>query len=272
MGLGRPIDGILSVYTFEGLLLTLDYPAGEMRVAQGRLPRPDGETVFSTRGPDGRPWLRVDLAGRERRLLIDSGAGRLTMAVNHIDRLDLMDEPRVLTSALRLDRIERRRIARLDGDAVIAGLSIENPVVEEVPRSELLGGEILRHFVITLDQAHKRVRFEPAVAGPVPAQDHVEIGAGLRPVADGLEVFEVYPGAPFAAAGVQAGDLITHFDGTPVAERGCTNATGSDRLMLTVSRERDRARHRRHARPGPASARPLEPVTHRQPGRWFQRP
>jgi len=236
IGLGRPIDGIMSVYALDGLLLTLDYPAGEMRVSPGALPRPDGETVFSTRGPDGRPWLRVDLAGRERPLLIDSGAGRLTMAVNHIDRFDLMDEPRVLTSAVRFDRIERRRIARLDGDAVVAGLRVETPVLEEVPRSELLGGEILRHFVITLDQANKRVRFEPAASGPIPAEDHVELGAALRPVADGLEVLEVYPDTPAQAAGVLAGDLITHYDAAPIAERGCVNTTDGRGLTLTVRR------------------------------------
>ena len=237
IGLGRPIDGIMSVYALQDFLLTLDYPAGEMRIREGRLPRPDGRTVFSTRGPDGRPWLRVDLAGRERPLLIDSGAGGLTFAVNHIDRFSLVDEPRVLTSAVRFNRIERRRIARLDGDATVAGLRVQNPVLEEVPRSELLGGEILRLFVITLDQARKRVRFEPAFEGPIPATDHVELGAGLRPVPEGFEVFEVFPDTPAHAAGVLAGDLVTHYDGVAIAERGCVSSTDTDRLILTVVRD-----------------------------------
>jgi hypothetical protein len=237
MGLGRPIDGILSVYALQDFLLTLDYPAGEMRIREGRLPRPDRRTVFSTRGPDGRPWLRVDLAGRERPLLIDSGAGGLTIAVNNIDRFNLMGEPRVLTSAVRLNRIERRQVARLNGDAMVAGVRVQAPVLEEVPRSELLGGEILRHFVITLDQANKRVRFEAGVEGAIPAVDHVELGAGLRPVAEGLEVFEVFPDTPAHAAGVQPGDLVTHYNGVAIAERGCLSSINSDRLMLTVLRE-----------------------------------
>jgi hypothetical protein len=237
MGLGRPIDGIMSVYALQDFLLTLDYPAGEMRIREGRLPRPDGRTVFSTRGPDGRPWLRVDLAGRERPLLIDSGAGGLTLAVNHIDRFNLMDEPRALTSAVRFDRIERRRIARLSGDAMVAGLRVQAPVLEEVPRSELLGGEILRHFVITLDQARKRVRFEPVIEGPIPPAGHVELGAGLRPVNEGLEVFEVFPDTPAHAAGVLPGDLVTHYDGVAIAERGCVSSTDTERLTLTVLRD-----------------------------------
>ena len=222
IALGRPIDGIMSVYALEDFLLILDYPAGEMRLREGELPRPDGRTVFSTRGPDGRPWLRIDLAGRERPLLIDSGGGGLTFAVNHIERFNLAAPPRILSSAVRFDRIERRPVARLDGDAMVAGLRIEAPVIEEVPRSELLGGEILRYFVVTLDQANRRVRMEHAVEGPIAPLDHYASGATLRPTAAGIEVLEVYDGAPMAAAGVAAGDLITHFDGVPAAERGCT--------------------------------------------------
>lgn len=222
IALGRPIDGIMSVYALEDFLLILDYPAGEMRLRAGELPRPDGRTVFSTRGPDGRPWLRTDLAGRERPLLIDSGGGGLTFAVNHIERFNLAAPPRILSSAVRFDRIERRPIARLDGDAMVAGLRIEAPVIEEVPRSELLGGEILRYFVVTLDQANRRVRMERAVEGPIAPLDHYASGATLRPTAAGIEVLEVCEGAPLAAAGVVAGDVITHFDDVPAAERGCT--------------------------------------------------
>lgn len=237
VSLGRPIDGLMSVYALQEFLLILDYPAEEMRIRDGALPRPDGETVFSTRGPDRRPWLRVDLAGRTRPLLIDSGAGALTIAVNNIDRFDLVEEPRVLASSVRINRIEQRRLARLDGEAEIAGLRVQYPVMEEVPRSELLGGELLRHFVITLDQANRRVQMEPAVDSPVPAEDHFEIGAGLRPTAEGLEVLAAYPDTPASRSGLQTGDLITAFDGVPVAERGCGPRTAQGPLQLSVLRQ-----------------------------------
>ena len=238
IALGRPIDGIMSVHALEGLLLTLDYPAGQMRVTRGALPRPDGRTVFSTRGPDRRPWLRVDLAGRTRPLLIDSGAGGLSFAVNDIERFDLLDPPRLLSSAVRFDRIERRRLARLNGDALVAGMRVEMPVLEEVPRAELLGAQILRHFVLTLDQANRRVRLERSGSGAISAADHVEFGAGLRPKAQGLEVFEVFEATPFAAAGVLAGEVITHMDGVPVAERGCVDHS-AQRGAVTLTLRRD---------------------------------
>lgn len=239
IALGRPIDGILSVHALSGFLLTLDYPAGEMRVRAGSLPRPDGETVFSTRGPDRRPWLDVDLAGRVRPLLIDSGAGGLTFAVNDIERFDLATQPRVMTSAVRFDRIERRAVARLAGDAMVAGLRVETPVVEEVPRAELLGGEILKNFVVTLDQANRRVRLELAVESPVPAADHFELGGALRPVADGLEVLEVYPQTPLGEAGIEAGSVITHFDGVATAQRGCAGAAAQAGMIALTLRTGD---------------------------------
>lgn len=236
ISLGRPIDGLMSVYALQDFLLILDYPAEEMRLRQGSLPRPDGEIVFSTRGPDRRPWLRVDLAGRTRPLLIDSGAGSLTIAVNNIDRFDLLDEPQVLASSTRINRIEQRRLARLNGEADIAGLRVQYPVMEEVPQSELLGGELLKHFVITLDQPNRRVQMVPATQSPVPAEDHFEIGAGLRPTTEGFEVLAIYPDTPASAGGLQAGDVMTHFDGVRVAERGCGPRTAQGPLQVSVLR------------------------------------
>jgi hypothetical protein len=219
--LGREIDGIMSVHALEDFLLILDYPAGEMRIREGALPRPDGERIFSTRGPDRRPWVRVDLAGRSERLLLDSGAGGLSFAVNRLDRLTLMQPPQTYSAAVRFDRIEYRPAARLNGSARLAGIAFETPVIEQVERAPLLGGEVLSHFVVTLDQANRRVRLDPAGPGPVAAWDKTELGAALMPDSSGFDVIEVFDATPAARAGLLAGDRITHFNADPAPERGC---------------------------------------------------
>ncbi|MGX6648523.1 hypothetical protein ACWCOP_11350 [Maricaulaceae bacterium MS644] len=219
--LGREIDGVMSVEALSAFLLILDYPREEMRIRQGALPRPDRTRIFSTRGPDRRPWLEVDMAGRTERLLIDSGAGGLSFAVNGLDRLALMEPPQTFSAATRFDRIEYRPAARLDGAVHVAGLAFETPVIEQVERAELLGGEVLSRFVVTLDQANRRVRLDPAVAGPVGASDQHELGAALLPDAEGFDVLEVFDATPAARAGLRAGDRITHFGGRPAPVRGC---------------------------------------------------
>ncbi len=237
IALGREIDGIMSVHALDEFLLVLDYPNEEMRLREGRLPRPDGETVFSSRGPDRRPWLNVDFAGREQRLLIDSGAGQLAFAVNDIDQFQLTEPAQEISGAVRFDRLEARRASRLDGNAQVAGLNFETPVLEEVPRSALLGGEALRHFVVTLDQRNRRVSMVTSRADAVPAEPHFEFGAVLRPTAAGLEVARLYDGLPFAAAGVEVDDVISHIDGVAVAERGCDREMSEGPVELTLLRD-----------------------------------
>ena len=57
--LGRQLDVFLPFHAFDELLLTLDYGRGELRLSRGELPDIDGLEVFSTDGPDRRPWLEV---------------------------------------------------------------------------------------------------------------------------------------------------------------------------------------------------------------------
>ncbi len=236
IALGREIDGLMSVHTFDDFLLILDYPAEEMRLREGALPRPNGETVFSTRGPDRRPWLMVNFAGRQQRLLIDSGAAGTGFAVNDIDQFRLTEPAREVKAAVRFDRLEPRRVSRLDGDADVAGLRFQSPILEEVPRSALLGGEALRHFVITLDQDNRRVEFMAARNEAVPAEPYIELGAVMRPTARGFEVLRLYEGLPFIEAGVEVGDVISHYNGRPIAERGCSPIEPGT-LRLTVQRD-----------------------------------
>jgi hypothetical protein len=63
LALGRNVDGIIGYLAFRDVLLTLDYPAEEIRVSHGRLPRPDGREVFPYHG-FRRPHLDAEVGGR----------------------------------------------------------------------------------------------------------------------------------------------------------------------------------------------------------------
>lgn len=219
--LGRPFDVFLPFHAFDELLLTLDYPRGEIRVAHGELPEPDGVEVFSSAGRDRRPWLRVRVGKRPRELLIDSGSTGSIALKPRRHGLRWRQRPLPLHLAHGMDDLELRRRGRLAGSVEVGPLTFVEPLASVTTDTELLGYDVLRHFVLTFDQRNRRLRLAPAVEGPVRLEAERGTGAVFRARPGGYEVAHVVEGTPAARAGVKRGDLVTHLDGTPVLERGC---------------------------------------------------
>ena len=219
--LGKDFDVFLPFSAFEGRLLVLDYPAREMRIEEGALPEPDGETVFTSRGPDDRPWLRVDLPDRPRRILIDSGSnGRLDLRKPY--GLEFLYTPRIAGVSTRMDEYTVRRAARVKDTVVIANLAFAEPIVSLTSDTELMGVEVLKHFVLTFDAANERVRFEPRTEEPVRMAPERGTGAIFRAETNGhFEIAHVHDATPAARAGLRRGDRVVERDGMPVSERGC---------------------------------------------------
>ena len=103
--LGREIDGILAFGVFDDFLLTLDYDAEQMTLRKGALPRPDNVEVFSADGPDSRPWLKLRVGKKQRRMLIDSGAALTGLVVNKLGGYATLTPPRVTSASTRLKKL-----------------------------------------------------------------------------------------------------------------------------------------------------------------------
>lgn len=239
VALGREIDGILGFTAFEDFLLTLDYGVSEMRIESGTLPRPDNDTVFNASGPDNRPWIRLRLPGRSRRVLIDSGAAATPLALNRIERYPLTAEARAIGASIRFRHIEYRQGGRLNGEATFGDVVFDQPLVEEVPGTELLGGMMMRHFVWTFDQDNERVRVERIDGeGSIPMDAEITHGLALRPVGDHVRIEHILDGSRAGAAGLQVGDIITHLDALPMRTRGCgTDDDTPDSVVMTRLRD-----------------------------------
>lgn len=240
VGLGREIDGILGYTVFRDFLMTLDYEAGLIRLTEGELPRPDNETVFSTRGPGVRPFLQVDIDGRTRRLLIDSGAAGTPLAVQNLDRYNLTEAPRPVGASIRFSRIEYRDGGRLADHARIGPHVFEQPLIEDLPETEIIGGMMMRHFNWTFDMENDRVRIERiAGEGSIPMDAEIVHGLALRPEGQNMVVQDILPGSRGREAGLQRGDVLTRYEGRPFAERGCTPAAEALPAAITLTRRRD---------------------------------
>ncbi len=219
LALGRRIDGILGFPAFRAVLLTLDYPAREVRVSAGRLPPPDGREVFRDVG-SRRPHLRIEVGGRRVKAVLDSGASG-GFLLKPRDRLAWSVAPRPAITTALFAGFAVDEAGRLDGGLRLGPLRFEDPVVQLVPRERTIGWRVLRHFAVTFDQRTKRVRLRPATPGPIRMAPLVGPGYGVSPHPEGLEIVTVFLGTSAAAAGLRTGDLVVAIDGTAVDERGC---------------------------------------------------
>jgi len=239
LAMGREIDGILAFTTFKDFLLTLDYKNHEIRLKSGELPRPDDDTVFSTKGPDSRPWLTVEFSNRKRRMLLDSGAARSGLVVRDIDRFETTKPAVPFGASVRLTEIEVRSGARAESDARLGPYIFQTPILESTPGFELIGGDIMRFFDWTFDQKNKRVRLEQHILHePVIFEPIIAHGMVLVPKASGFKVTTVLNNTPAAAADIQPDDVVTHFNGIPMAEIGCDEDI-TDRKNLTITLQRN---------------------------------
>jgi len=217
LAVGRELDGILGFPAFRDVLLTLDYPAGELRVSRGSLPRPDGREIFRALGK--RPHLEAGIGDRRVKLLLDSGfTGRFEFRRSDFAKWTVV--PRPATSHLDVEGVAVLDGGRPEETIRFGPLDFENPVVI-LGGDRLAGGQVLRHFVLTFDQKKNRMRMRANHTEPVRMPPLVGAGLGYAPRPEGLEVVAVFPGSAAEAAGLRKGDLVVAIDGVPVHPRGC---------------------------------------------------
>jgi hypothetical protein len=235
--LGTEIDIFLPFRTFREQLLTLDFPQQEIRISEGRLPPPDGLEVFSAKGPDRRPWLDIDIAGRPRRLLIDSGSSG-SIAVKPGDDLTWASEPLPLSAAQGMNEVVYSDVGRLDATLEIAGVSIVRPVIKVGDNTELIGTQVMRRFAWTFDQNSRSVRIRPDSQEPLHLPAKRGTGAVLIPGVESLEIVRVLEGTPAYGARLRPGDIVLATDGVRVFEQSCDRWTPGrlEKTRLTVSR------------------------------------
>ena len=244
--IGREIDLFVSFKHFRGMLLTLDYPRREMRVAEGRLPEPDGVEVFDARGPDKRPYLSVVIGGRERPLLVDSGSSG-TINLRDGGFLTWDSGPLPISATQGMQRVEFRDVGRLDAEVTIAGIRIPSPIVTTTDGTELIGTRIMERFAWTFDRRARRLRARPSSTEPLELDGKRGTGAVLAPTDEGYEVVRVLEGSPAADAGLRIGDLVVARDHVPIYGRGCARWDEEipDEVTFTVLRQKTEQREKR---------------------------
>ncbi len=219
--LRHPIDGILGFPAFRQVLLTLDYAAGHVAVAHGSLPAADGRTLFKFRlRKNNRPFVPLQIDGRERLVLLDSGSG-FGISVEPSRRWHWHQEPRKVGTRMRFNGPEFQLAGSISTQAELLGVSFPGPVVNLTDDTELVGNKIMRHLTWTFDQRRRVVRAVPLRLGPVRGDPLRGSGAILGTDAAGVRVVMVMPGTPAATSPLQVDDRVLAINGVPVARLSC---------------------------------------------------
>ncbi len=237
--LGRPIDGILGYPAFRGVLLTFDYPAGELRACAGSL-APDEPGVLPA--PGKRPFVDATIGERNVNLLLDTGkSGALSLA--EPSRFRWATEPIELSATARINGMVVSRAGRLADDFTFGPLQLERPIAANAHRSSLLGAEAMKDFVVTFDPKRGLVRFtrpDGEAASPVSAPPPLRsLRIAGRMEDGGYRVRRFFSPSAAEEAGVQIDDLVLSLDGFPMGS--CTSAGEAlrDRERVTIRLERN---------------------------------
>ena len=159
------IDGILGAGAFAELLLTLDYPNKRVRITRGELPAPDGKTILPMTIDRGIAQITIDVAGQA--VTADLDSGNIAGPVLHVpaallQKLPTAGPPRDAGTGTTVSSTIALKQVTLTGPVMIGEhtLASRDVIFADQFRNANVGSNVLKEFIVTIDQKNKRVRFE----------------------------------------------------------------------------------------------------------------
>jgi hypothetical protein len=211
------VDVVLSRAQFRDVLLTIDYPRRRMTLEPGALPEPNGKDVLPLRrGAHGELLVPARLLGEDAWLELDTGhtADGLTLSRYRLIAMPWASTPVEAYRVQTFLGLALMRLGRMNGDVTIGQYTIRRPVIgisfnDDV---ELIGGQTLRHFAVTIDQRNDRVRLARPSTRPVESPPVRRLGFTFL---DESGKVRPLPGSDAERAGLRRGDRLLSVNGVP---------------------------------------------------------
>ena len=157
------VDGILGFTLFTDYLLTLDYPAMQVRLAHGELPKANGADILNFEIENRIPVIEVAIGKLRMKAHIDSGnfVAGFILPEEIVEQQQLLSQPVTVGSARSVtNRIELKQ-AQLRNTIRIGRFEFAQPTITFPALSDTnVGFGVLREFTLTFDQKNKRMKFE----------------------------------------------------------------------------------------------------------------
>lgn len=218
LALGVKVDGILGFPLFRETVLTLDYPASQVRLGTLTAGHERPGTTIPFNNVRKIPSIPIRVGDAYPLVLIDSGSdGPLSLnPVGLTPHYAVPPRPGGVVSTLTGD--EPRTFARLSDTVRIGDIALDRPVTQLTDGLSAIGGGVLQHFSVTFDQSHNEVTFFREDGGPVTMAPLRSPGLSFTNKGVYWQVAAVIPNSPAAASPIQSGDLVVRIDGEPISQ------------------------------------------------------
>jgi hypothetical protein len=157
------VDGILGFALFSDYLLTLDYPAMQVRLAHEALPAANGADILNFDIENRVPIVELAIGKIKVPAHIDSGnfVAGFILPEEIVEQLQLLSQPVTVGTARSVsNRIELKQV-QLRNSIRLGQFEFPQPTVQFPALSDTnLGFKILREFTLTFDQKNRRLKLE----------------------------------------------------------------------------------------------------------------
>src|SRR5438309_6709368 len=157
------VDGILGFALFTDYLLTLDYPAMEVRLARGALPAANGSDILNFEIENRIPVIEVAIGKIRVRAHIDSGnfVAGFILPEELVEQLQLLSQPVTVGRARSVSNQIEIKQAQLRDTIRIGRFDFPQPAITFPALSETnVGFKVLRDFALTFDQKNRRMKLD----------------------------------------------------------------------------------------------------------------
>jgi hypothetical protein len=162
-------DGVLGLPLYQNLLLTIDYPAGRVRLSKGGLPAADGQSILSLTRVGPFWGIPVRIAGKAFDAVLDTqNSGAINIPPFLGDSLPFDGALQTIGRARGAFGTVDVKGGSLAGDVTIGKYTVPKPFLAivplppEYPNHPNIGSQLLDSFVVTLDQRNGRLQLAHA--------------------------------------------------------------------------------------------------------------